>query len=133
QPGAGWPAPGRVAGPARPAAAEGGDPHGEPDADAGPGHRAPTEHPATGPAETVGGRRRRGTPPDLPDPGDGPSLARSVLHALLVRPGWGQWGGVLFLVSSLVAGQGALTGVLWGQVVEPLQAGEDAPTLLLYL
>jgi len=124
---------GLVDGPARPASAEAADPHADADADARPGHRAPTEHPATGPAETVGGRRRRGTPPDLPDPGDGPSLARSVLHALLVRPGWGLWGGVLFLVSSLVAGQGALTGFLWGQVVEPLQAGEDAPTLLLYL
>src|SRR6478735_7408586 len=40
--------------------------------------------PVPAPEESVGARRRRGTPPDLPDPGDGPSLARGVLHALVV-------------------------------------------------
>ncbi len=81
-------------------------------------------------ATGVGTRRRTGTPPDLPVPGDGPSLARGVLHVLLVRPRWGVFGAVLFLVASLAAAQGALTGFLWGQTVEALQNG-DLPWPLL--
>ncbi|MGF0115923.1 ATP-binding cassette domain-containing protein [Promicromonospora sp. Marseille-Q5078] len=80
-----------------------------------------------GPA--VGGRRRLGAPPELEDPGEGPSLARGVLHALFVRPAWGVLGAGLFLVASLVSAQGALTGFLWGQAVEGLADG--FPTALL--
>ncbi|HEV6954519.1 MAG TPA: ATP-binding cassette domain-containing protein [Promicromonospora sp.] len=75
------------------------------------------------PADAVGGRRRVGTPPDLPEPGTGPSLARGVLHALFVRPRWGLFGALLFLLSSLVAAQGAVSGFLWGRTVESLQDG----------
>nr|WP_203136898.1 ABC transporter ATP-binding protein [Microbacterium sp. JZ31] len=78
---------------------------------------------ASGESAGVGTRRRTGTPPDLPVPGDGPSLARGILHVLLVRPRWGVFGAVLFLVASLAAAQGALTGFLWGQTVEALQEG----------
>jgi len=77
----------------------------------------------------VGGRRRRGAPPELEDPGEGPSLARGVLHALFVRPAWGVVGALLFLVASLVSAQGALTGFLWGQAVEGL--GDGFPTALM--
>ena len=63
--------------------------------------------------EAVGGRRRQGTRPVLTDPGEGPSLARGTLHALFVRPAWGVAGAVLFLVTSLVSAQGAVTGFLW--------------------
>ncbi|MFC8599603.1 MULTISPECIES: ATP-binding cassette domain-containing protein [unclassified Isoptericola] len=77
----------------------------------------------------VGGRRRRGAPPELEDPGEGPSLARGVLHALFVRPAWGALGAALFLVASLVSAQGALTGFLWGRAVEGLDDG--FPTALL--
>ena len=73
--------------------------------------------------EAVGGRRRRGVPPTLADPGDGPSLARGVLHALFVRPAWGVAGAVLFLVASLVSAQGAVTGFLWGHAVQGLDEG----------
>ncbi|MFD6177308.1 MULTISPECIES: ATP-binding cassette domain-containing protein [unclassified Isoptericola] len=77
----------------------------------------------------VGGKRRRGAAPDLADPGEGPSLARGVLHALFVRPAWGVVGALLFLVASLVSAQGALTGFLWGQAVEGLDDG--FPTVLM--
>ncbi|QJW37471.1 ATP-binding cassette domain-containing protein [Cellulosimicrobium protaetiae] len=81
-------------------------------------------------AEAVGGRRRRGEPPVLDDPGDGPSLARGVLHALFVRPAWGVVGAVLFLVASLVSAQGAVTGFLWGRAVQDLDDGFPAQQLV---
>jgi ABC-type multidrug transport system fused ATPase/permease subunit len=95
---------------------------------------APAE-PDTAPAEpdAVGGRRRAGTPPDLPEPGTGPSLARGVLHALFVRPRWGLFGALLFLLASLVAAQGALTGFLWGRTVERVGTGELPVDLLVAL
>ncbi len=87
--------------------------------------------PATGDTtEAVGTRRRTGTPPDLAAPGDGPSLARGILHVLFVRPRWGVLGAALFLVSALASAQGALTGFLWGRTVEALQEG-DLPWALL--
>ncbi len=84
-------------------------------------------------AEAVGGRRRTGTPPDLPQPGTGPSLARGVLHALFVRPKWGLFGALLFLLASLVAAQGAVSGFLWGRTVEELGSGELPVGLLVAL
>lgn len=84
-------------------------------------------------ADAVGGRRRIGTPPDLPQPGTGPSLARGVLHALFVRPKWGVFGAVLFLLASLVAAQGAVSGFLWGRTVEELQSGVLPVGLLVAL
>jgi ATP-binding cassette subfamily B protein len=83
--------------------------------------------------DAVGGRRRSGTPPDLVRPGDGPSLARAVLHALFVRPKWGLFGAVLFLLASLVAAQGAVTGFLWGRTVEQIGTGELPVALLVSL
>ncbi|WP_369371140.1 ATP-binding cassette domain-containing protein [Promicromonospora sp. Populi] len=83
--------------------------------------------------DAVGGRRRAGTPPELTPPGDGPSLARGVLHALFVRPKWGAFGAVLFLLGSLVAAQGALSGFLFGRTVEELGAGELPVGLLATL
>ena len=80
--------------------------------------------------DAVGGRRRRGTPPVLADPGDGPSLARGVLHALFVRPAWGVVGAVLFLATSLVSAQGAITGFLWGRAVQDLDEGFPARLLV---
>ncbi len=95
--------------------------------------RAELDHPgpvrtATEPADeddiaTVGGRRRAGPPPAQPEIGTGPSLARGILHVLTVRPWWGPAGAALFLGTSLVGAQGAVTGLLWGRMVEDLQAG----------
>src|SRR4051794_38002009 len=77
----------------------------------------------------VGARRRSGTPPDVPDVGTGPSLARGIAHVLSVRPWWGVLGAFLFLLASLTGAQGAVTGLLWGRVVEELQQG-GSPTWL---
>jgi len=71
----------------------------------------------------VGGRRRSGPPPDLPEVGTGPSLARGIAHALVIRPEWGILGMVLFLLASLSGAQGAFTGLIWGNIVERLQSG----------
>jgi ATP-binding cassette subfamily B protein len=77
----------------------------------------------------VGARRRSGPPPEIEEVGSGPSLARGIAHALAVRPAWGLLGALLFLLTSLTGAQGAVTGLLWGRVVEDLQDG-GSPTWL---
>ncbi|HEX2893483.1 MAG TPA: ATP-binding cassette domain-containing protein [Marmoricola sp.] len=77
----------------------------------------------------VGGRRRSGPPPELADVGTGPTLGRGIAHALSVRPWWGVMGAAMFLLASLTGAQGAVTGLLWGRVVEDLQHG-GTPTWL---
>ncbi|WP_147793541.1 ABC transporter ATP-binding protein [Cellulomonas sp. Y8] len=84
-------------------------------------------------AAEVGARRRTGPPPALRDPGTGPSLARGIAHALVAKPRWGLLGGLLFLLSSLFAAQGAVTGYLWGHTVEGLRAGERTTGLVVAL
>lgn len=78
----------------------------------------------------VGGQRRSGPAPDLPEVGTGPSLARGIAHVLSVRPAWGIVGALWFLLASLAGAQGAITGLLWGNVVEDLQRG-GAPGVLV--
>ncbi|WP_340537394.1 ABC transporter ATP-binding protein [Nocardioides sp. GXZ039] len=82
---------------------------------------------------SVGGLRRTGAAPVLADPGDGPSLARGMLSALTIKPSWGAWAAFLFLLSSVFGAFGAVTGYLWGTLVERLQqgAGWDATTVAL--
>lgn len=75
------------------------------------------------PVVGVGARRRSGPPPEIDQVGTGPSLARGIAHALAVRPSWGLLGALLFLLASLTGAQGAVTGLLWGRVVENLQRG----------
>lgn len=77
----------------------------------------------------VGGKRRVGVPPDIPEVGTGPSLAKGIWHALTVRLNWGMLGAFWFLLVSLLGAQGAMTGLVWGHIVEDLQAGET-PWLL---
>ncbi|WP_460702264.1 ATP-binding cassette domain-containing protein [Myceligenerans halotolerans] len=76
---------------------------------------------------SVGTRRRRGAPPEIEDPGDGPSLARSVLHAVFVRPQWGLFGVVLFLLFSMINAAGVLTTFVWGRIVEDVDSGAGIP------
>ncbi|WP_139978095.1 ATP-binding cassette domain-containing protein [Nocardioides litoris] len=78
------------------------------------------------PAGAVGGARRTGPPPALPEVGHGPSLARGITHALLIRPWWGAFAALLFLVSALVGAFGALTGWAWGSLVQHLSDGGSA-------
>ncbi|MGE9807945.1 ATP-binding cassette domain-containing protein [Janibacter sp. G1551] len=79
--------------------------------------------------DPVGGRRRTTTPPPAAEVGDGPSLARGIAHVLRVRPAWGIAGAFCFLAMSLLGAQGAVTGLIWGRIIEDLQAGRT-PTLL---
>ncbi|KRB78158.1 ABC transporter [Nocardioides sp. Root190] len=80
-------------------------------------------------SDPVGGRRRSGVPPERPEVGSGPSLARGTWHAMRVRPWWGLYSVVLFLAASIFAPLGALTGFVWGHVVARLQAGESVGML----
>ncbi|GGD23906.1 hypothetical protein GCM10007231_23770 [Nocardioides daphniae] len=88
---------------------------------------------AGGPADEdgrgVGGRRRSGPPPELAAVGTGPSLSAGIAHALSVRPWWGIGGAVGFLAASLTGAQGAVTGLIWGHLVEDLDSG--VPTWLV--
>lgn len=87
--------------------------------------------PTTPAVRAVGGRRRTGPPPEVPEVGTGPSLARGIWHALRVRPGWGLAGALGFLLASLAGAQGAVTGLLWGHVVEQVRDAGDRPWLLM--
>lgn len=91
-------------------------------------HVEPTDAPVVG---AVGGQRRSGPAPELPEVGTGPSLARGIAHVLSVRPAWGALGALWFLLASLAGAQGAITGLLWGHVVEDLQRG-DAPGVVVF-
>ncbi|QCX28316.1 ATP-binding cassette domain-containing protein [Nocardioides jishulii] len=86
----------------------------------------PDDHPA---APGVGGRRRSGPPPEAAEVGTGPSLAAGVAHALRVRPLWGLLGAAGFLGASLTGAQGAVTGLVWGHLVEDVDTG--VPTWLV--
>ncbi|MGO1168021.1 MAG: ATP-binding cassette domain-containing protein, partial [Janibacter sp.] len=87
----------------------------------------------TGSGAPAGARRRSDEVPAVQDVGDGPSLTRGILHALTVRPGWGLAGASLFLLGSLIGAQGAVTGLIWGHIVEGLQRGETPWLLTLAL
>ncbi|WP_197716009.1 ATP-binding cassette domain-containing protein [Tsukamurella paurometabola] len=97
----------------------------------GPASPAAPAIPAAPLATGVGGRRRAGPPPVLREIGTGPSLTRGIVHALLVRPAWGVLGAVLFLLAALTGAQGAVTGLLWGETVEAVGAGER-PGMLVF-
>lgn len=81
----------------------------------------------------VGGRRRSGPPPELFDPGHGPSLARGVAHALRITPRWGAVAIGLFFGSALLGSLGAVTGLVWGKAVEDLKNGHTPTTLGILL
>jgi ABC-type multidrug transport system fused ATPase/permease subunit len=71
----------------------------------------------------VGTARRVGEPRDVQHVGNGPSLTRNTLSMLRMHPAWGLFGAVLFLLSSSIGAFGAVTGYIWGNVVESLQHG----------
>ncbi len=77
----------------------------------------------------VGGARRSGPPPALLEVGTGPGLARGTAHVLSVEPRWGLAGAVLFLLAAVFGAYGALTGFVWGRLVQDLQQG-GTPVLL---
>src|SRR5699024_11191001 len=65
--------------------------------------------------------------------GTGPSLARGIAHALLVRPAWGIGGATGFFIAALLGAQGAVTGFLWGHTVTALESGGSVVWLLVAL
>jgi ABC-type multidrug transport system fused ATPase/permease subunit len=72
---------------------------------------------------SVGTVRRPGESRPVQDVASGESLARAMRATLSIHPRWGLLGGALFLVSSLLGAFGALTGYVWGHLVEDLQHG----------
>ncbi|MBJ7287289.1 ABC transporter ATP-binding protein [Williamsia sp.] len=81
----------------------------------------------------IGGVRRQGPPPEVVDVGDGPSLTRGIAHIIRVHPTWGLLGCALFAVNAILGATGALTGYVWGHVVQNLQRGETPVTLTVSL
>lgn len=73
---------------------------------------------------TVGGVRRQGERPAGADIGTGPSLTRGIARMVAVLPSWGLLGSALFLVTGLVGATGAVSGYVWGRLVESLEQGQ---------
>ena len=71
----------------------------------------------------VGTARRAGAAREEQDVPAGSSLTRSTLAMLRMHPRWGLAGAALFLASSLLGPFGAVTGYVWGSLVEQLQGG----------
>ena len=82
---------------------------------------------------SLGSARRAGEPPPRPEVGDGPSLAQGTRHLLSIHRRWGALGAVLFLVQAVLGAFGALTGLVWGQLVEGLRRGQTPWTSLALL
>ena len=83
----------------------------------------PGEAEPEGGARDVGSVRRAGEARAVQEVGAGPGLARHTWAMLRMHPEWGIFGGLLFLLGSLVGSFGAATGFVWGRVVEQLVAG----------
>ncbi|WGL51727.1 ABC transporter ATP-binding protein [Nocardioides sp. BP30] len=83
----------------------------------------------------VGGRRRTGEPPQRPAIAPGLSLARGTWRAMVIKPWWGLFSVVEFLLGTIFAPLGALTGFVWGRMVQDLTDGRtpSGMTALLVL
>ncbi|MET0704071.1 MAG: ABC transporter ATP-binding protein, partial [Mycobacterium sp.] len=71
----------------------------------------------------IGGARRQGISPEQPDVDGGPSLARGIAHMVRTYPSWGLFGASLFMLSGLLGATGAISGFVWGHVVQILRDG----------
>ena len=78
---------------------------------------------------TVGGLRRQGDRPAGTDLGTGSSLTRGIARMVAVLPAWGLLGSALFLVTGLVGATGAVSGYVWGRLVESLEQGQTSVAL----
>jgi ABC-type multidrug transport system fused ATPase/permease subunit len=95
------------------------------EADPAPTGDEPVEGPdeATASTAQVGGVRRTGPAPQAPEIAPSSSLSRGITRALLVHPAWGLVSIGFFVLAALVGAFGALTGFVWGRLVEDLQRG----------
>lgn len=80
---------------------------------------------------SIGGARRHGDPPEAKDVDGGPGLARGIARMISVMPSWGLFGSVLFMLTGLVGATGALSGFIWGRLVESLQGGQTSAPLMV--
>jgi len=78
----------------------------------------------------VGGKRRQGEPPALLELGDGPSLTKGTFTAMMTTPMWGIFSVLEFLIGSIFAPLGAVTGWMWGKAIADLTQGRT-PTALI--
>ncbi|MCV7229807.1 ATP-binding cassette domain-containing protein [Mycolicibacterium komossense] len=90
---------------------------------------ADDDPPATEEGSVIGGARRPGAALESTDVDGGPSLARGILHMVRTYPTWGLLGASLFALTGLLGSTGAISGFVWGHVVEDLQQGQT-PVLL---
>jgi ABC-type multidrug transport system fused ATPase/permease subunit len=81
----------------------------------------------------VGGRRRAGEPPRRPSIAPALSLVRSTWHAMIIKPWWGLFSVVEFLLGTILAPLGALTGFVWGRMVQDLTDGHTPTGLTAVL
>ncbi len=88
-------------------------------------HAVPVPGAALRAGEGVGTARRAAQGREEQPVGDGPRLARGTVSMLRIHPAWGLGGAVLFLLSSLLGAFGAVTGFVWGHLVQALQTGAD--------
>ncbi|MBW0104490.1 ABC transporter ATP-binding protein, partial [Pseudonocardia sp. KRD291] len=68
-------------------------------------------------------RRAARRPRPVAHPVAPPPLWRTVLRLALAHPRWGLTGGLAFVLATLGSATGAVTGWLWGLVVQGLQGG----------
>ncbi|WP_323794088.1 ABC transporter ATP-binding protein, partial [Nocardioides sp.] len=73
----------------------------------------------------VGGTRRTGPAPAVPEAAPSSSLSRGIVKSLLIHPSWGLLSVAFFVATSLVGAFGAITGFVWGRLVEDLKAGGE--------
>ncbi|MET0452015.1 MAG: ATP-binding cassette domain-containing protein, partial [Mycobacterium sp.] len=85
--------------------------------------------PRVGEDTAIGGARRQGPPPEMPDVDGGPSLARGIARMVRVHPSWGLMGSALFMLTGLLGATGAVSGFVWGRLVQSLRDGHT-PVLL---
>jgi ABC-type multidrug transport system fused ATPase/permease subunit len=81
----------------------------------------------------VGGRRRTGQAPQRPRIPAGLSLVRGTWKAMKLKPWWGLFSVLEFLVGSVFAPLGAITGYVWGRIVQSLTDHETPTGLTVVL
>jgi len=84
-------------------------------------------------AGAVGGRRRSGPPPQRPAVASGLSLLHGTWRAMKLKPWWGLFSVVEFLIGVLFAPLGAVTGYVWGRMVQSLTDGGTPTGLTVVL
>ncbi|WP_242494918.1 ATP-binding cassette domain-containing protein [Nocardioides zhouii] len=82
---------------------------------------------------SIGSIRRSTAPPEPPHVDPPLSLARQVWHCIRLKPEWGLFGAMLFLIASITGAYGAITGFVWGHIVTGLQEGESPGLLVVAL